>query len=121
MYSSEIPTKSPGTLTHPLNPASRSTHPKKVGFPRLRLTALSCRLLCSTSSVLLWDLLSLVFFRSRERSRVQALCVGFAPKQRKGSSDWHSHRTHTMNAQHRVTIEKMPISLSRNINRTLKK
>ena len=38
-----------------------------------------------------WDLPSLVRFRSRGRSRVQALCVGFAPKQTKGSSDWHPH------------------------------
>ena len=33
---------------------------------------------------------SLAFFWSGRRSRVQALCVGFMPKRKKGSSDWHS-------------------------------
>ena len=42
-------------------------------------------------------------FRSRGRSRALAFCVGFAPKQTKGSSDWHPN-IHTTNAQHRVTI-----------------
>ena len=32
----------------------------------------------------------LIFFRSRRKSRAQALCVGFAPKQAKESSDWLS-------------------------------
>ena len=36
----------------------------------------------------LWDLPSLILFRSRGRSRARALCVGFAPKQTKGSSEW---------------------------------
>ena len=38
-----------------------------------------------------WDLPSLVLLRSRGRSRAQALCVSFAPKQTKRSSDWFPH------------------------------
>ena len=38
-----------------------------------------------------WDLPSLVLFWSRRRSHAQALCVGFTPKQTKGSFDWHPH------------------------------
>ena len=45
---------------------------------------------------LLWDLPLLVHFRSRGRSRAQALCLGFAPKQTKRSSD---QRTHTHSTQ----------------------
>ena len=56
VYSSEIPTKSPGTLTHLLtlaNPASGSTVPSLLS---LLLAALFCRLPWSVlSSVLLWD------------------------------------------------------------------
>ena len=62
VYTSEIPTKPPGKLTHPLtlaNPASVSTGPSShlsltVGFPRLLSTALSwwlpCSVLCSVLS-----------------------------------------------------------------------
>ena len=38
---------------------------------------------------------SLILFRSRRRSRTQALCVGFAPKQTK-ESKWHSRRQKRM-------------------------
>ena len=38
-----------------------------------------------------WDLLSLVLFRSCRISHAQAFCIGFAPKQTKGSSDWHPY------------------------------
>ena len=71
---------------------------------RLSASSNFCRLVCSLDwsvlppsldcSVLptdLRDLPSLVLFRSRRRSRAQALCVDFAPKQTKGSSDWHPH------------------------------
>ena len=51
----------------------------------LLLSAFFCRLLPSEI------LPSLFLFRSRGRSCAQALCVGFAPKQIKGSSDWHPH------------------------------
>ena len=65
----------------------------------LLLTALFSRLTYSVDWFLLfpasfcslWDLPFLVFFRPRGKSRAQALCVGFAPKQTKGSSDWHPH------------------------------
>ena len=40
----------------------------------------------------------LVFFQSRRKSRAQALCVGFAPKQTKESSDWRSPTTTETNA-----------------------
>ena len=71
-----------------------------VGFPWLLLTTLSCWLPCSVwlpSSVdclLLFcsgTLLSLVLFQSCGKSRMQTFCVGFVPKQTKGSSDWHWH------------------------------
>ena len=102
VYSSKIATQWPRLLTHPLtlaNPAYGSIGPSSrlsltVGFPRLLLTALSCWLPCSVllSSVLLWDLAFLVFFRSRRRSRALALCVGFAPKQTRNLlTGIHSH------------------------------
>ena len=48
-------------------------------------TVLFCRLVCScllllTDSSSLWDLPSLVLFRSRGRSHAQALCIGFSSK-----------------------------------------
>ena len=89
VYLSEILTKSPGMLTHLLtlaNAASESTHP---GSHLLSPADYPVLLRWLVSSVLLSDLLSLIFFRSRGRSRAQALCVGFAPKQTKGYSDWH--------------------------------
>ena len=54
----------------------------------LKLTDLFCWL---TSSRFSRTFLSLVHFESRGRSRAQALCVGFAPKQTMGFSDWHPH------------------------------
>ena len=111
VYSSEIPTKSPGIRTHPLklaNPFSGSTHPSSHLLLPVDCPVLSFSLDCFFFSVLLsaffcsgtfcsalcfllfWDLPFLVFFRSRGRSHAQALCVGFAPKQTKGSSEWHS-------------------------------
>ena len=95
MYSSESPTKSPEMLTHPFTlakPASQSTGSSSCS---LLPTAQFYRLVYSVpfsvlvSSVQLWDLPSLAIFWSRGRSRTQALCVGFVPKQIKGSSDWH--------------------------------
>ena len=88
-----------------------------VGFPRLLLTALSCRLVssfwlassvffcrtalfcsllltalfCSQLPCSLKDLPSLVLFRFHGKSRVQALYVEFALKQTKRSSDLHPH------------------------------
>ena len=98
VYSSETPTKSPGMLTHLLtlaNPASQSTGSSSCS---LLPTAQFCRLFSSASFswlppswFWLWDLLSVVFFRSRGRSRTKALCVGFSPKQTKRSSEWHPH------------------------------
>ena len=80
----------------------------------LPLTAFSCRLSSSASffwlcpsldcslmpnvlfcSLLLTDLLLDLLpasFRSRGRSRVQALCVGFAPKQRDPLTGTHTHQ-----------------------------
>ena len=68
-----------------------------VGFPdfcwllspvncRVLSTSLFCLLLCP---LLFWDLPSLVLFWSRGKSHAQSLCVGFAPKETKESSDWH--------------------------------
>ena len=54
------------------------------------------------------------FFRSRRRSRAQALCVGFAQKQTKESSDWHSPTPTDMNTTHRATlVAKVVRSMSR--------
>ena len=50
---------------------------------------LSTGLFCSLSPSLFSE--TFVLFRSYGRSRTQALCVGFTPKQTKGSSDWHPH------------------------------
>ena len=81
------------------SPASGSTHPSS----RLPSTfddcshlssALLCLLLCSASFCSLRNLPSLVLFQSRGKSRAQALCVGFTPKQTKGSFDLHP-RQHT--------------------------
>ena len=106
-YPSDIPTQPPGTLTHLLTLAdldSESTGPSSslsgrlsltVAFPRLLLTAFFCWLP--------WDLASLIFFRSRRKSRVQALCVGYAPKRTKGSSDWHSPTPTETNDTYRAT------------------
>ena len=83
VYPSEISTQPLGTLTHllPLTDlASESTG--------LNLAA---AFLCPSPSVDSPETLPFfVFFRSRRKSRAQALCVGFAPKRTKESSDWHS-------------------------------
>ena len=114
MYSSEIPTQPLETLTHLLmlpNPASGFPGPSfslsgrrsvTITFSQLLLTALFCWLPSSVHCPR--TLLSLVFFRFRWRSHVQAFCVGFAQKQTK-ESDWHSPTptpTET-NTQHRAT------------------
>ena len=49
-------------------------------------TGLCCSLLLTAFFCLLSDLPFLVHFRSRGRSRTQALCVGFAPKKKKRDS-----------------------------------
>ena len=75
-----------------VDPASGSTGPSSrlsltAGFPQLLFTALSCWLLFSVYLLLCrlgpW-------LPSSSSSLVGDLCVGFAPKQTKGSSDWHS-------------------------------
>ena len=72
------------------NLASESIGPSSRLFSPSGCPVLPTDLFCPlVSSVLLWDLPSLVFFRSRGRSRAQALCVGFVRKQTKGSSDLH--------------------------------
>ena len=121
-YSSEILTKPPGTLTHPLtlaNPASVSTSPSSrlsrpsasSDFYRLPFF---CPLVCSVLSAALFTpllcsvsccLLSSVFFWSRGKSRAQALCVGFAPKQTKGFL-WLAPTPTETNATHCVTAKK---------------
>ena len=113
-------------LTHPLmlaNPVAWYTGPCSRFPPTpvdssLLSTALFCPLLCSPSalfcslvySVLIWDLPSLILFLSRRKSRVQALCVGFAQKkniQRDPLTGTHSYPPpypqKRMNAQHRAT------------------
>ena len=88
VYSSEIPTKSPGMLTHPLtlaNQASKSTGPSShllslAGCPVLS-TSLFCRLPWSAdSSGLFWDL---VFPRPLPVLHASPLC-GFCAKTDKG-------------------------------------
>ena len=62
-------------------------------FCSLLLTVLFNPLLSTDSLCLLWDLPSLVHFRSRSRSRPQALCVGFALNRQKDSlTDTHTNR-----------------------------
>ena len=53
------------------------------------LSPADCPRLLTVSFSLLWNLPFIVFFQSRGRSRAQARCLGFAPKQIKGSADWH--------------------------------
>ena len=92
VYSSEIPTRPPGMLTHPLtlaNLASESTGPSSCS---LLPTALFCLPLSTASFCSAWDLPSLVLFWSRGKYHAQALCVGFTPKQAKRSSDWHPQK-----------------------------
>ena len=114
----------PGTQTHSLtlaNPASESTGPSSslssrlfwsspfliVAFldrrlPRLLLYALLCWLPSSVHCSR--TLNSLLFFWSRRKSRVQALCVSFAPKQTKEYFDWHSPIRTKTNATYRITV-----------------
>ena len=61
-------------------------------FCSLLLTVFFSLPLSSGSLCLLWDLPSLLHFRSRGRSHPQALCVGFVPKQKKGFTDRHPHK-----------------------------
>ena len=73
-------------------------------------TAISSRLFCpplSTDSLCLpCDLLSFLRFRSRGRSRPQALCVGFVPNQTKRFSDRHTHtHTNSTNDHHSITLD----------------
>ena len=75
-----------------------------VGFPRLLLIAISCRLV---SSVQLWDFSSLFLFRPRNISLAQALCVGFAQKKKKESSDWYLPTPTETNATHRITMLRL--------------
>ena len=100
-------------LTHLLtlaNPGSQSTSSSScLSQPSASpdFFRLVCSLLWSLLSASLvwlflcspWDLPSLILFQSRGRSRMQALCVGFAPKQTKVSST-----PVEMNATHRVTM-----------------
>ena len=89
------------------NPASKSTGPRS----RL-LSPTDCPVL--STSVQLWDVPSLVLFRSRRRSRAQALCVGFAPKQTKESSGWPLPTPTETNATHHVTAISGTTSLCAN-------
>ena len=101
VYSSEIPTKSPGmqALTALSSRLPCFVHfsvlPSYLDCP-LPTIFVDCPVLSTVFSILFWDLPSLVFFRSYGRSRAQDIGVGFAPKLKKGSSDWHSH-THPHN------------------------
>ena len=100
VYLNEIPIQLPGTLIHPLalaDLASGSTSPNSslqqppFSDRRISLIVANSYLFCSGT------LSFLVFFRSRRKSRPQALYVGFAPKRTKESSNGtHSH-PHTQN------------------------
>ena len=113
MYSSEIPTKPSGTLTHPLPLANSASDPigpscrllSPADYPIL-LTSLFCLLLLTLGPSFprpLW---------SRWKSRAQALCVCFVPKQTKESSDWHLPTPEEMNANHRVTYIRVSLSVN---------
>ena len=65
------------------------------------LSTASLRLPSSTDHVSSLVLPLVVPFRSRERSRAQALCLGFAPKQAKRPSDRRTH-THPTQWPHSV-------------------
>ena len=80
----------------------------------LLLTAISSRLispvlLCQLTLCLLCDLPSFFHFRSRGRSRSQALCVGFVPKQTKRFSERRAHIHQHTNGQHSVTMGSPPM------------
>ena len=63
---------------------------------------LPCLVNCSLG--LLSNLPSLLHIRSRGRTRPQALCVGFAPKPTKRTSEWRQHKRKRI-APHRVANE----------------
>ena len=58
----------------------------------LKLTVVFCPPLSTASLCLLWNLPSLLHFRSR----AHAFCVGFVPKQTKRSSEWYQHKRKRM-------------------------
>ena len=109
VYLRETSTKPLGMLTHLLALVIPASIGQQVRAAAAFLTVnwldlstgLCYSLLLTVSFWPLSNLPSLVHFRSRERFRAQAVCVGFAPKQRKGSSEWHPHTT---TAHHRVTV-----------------
>ena len=70
----------------------------------------SLRLPLSTDP--LWDLPFLLYFRSRGRSRAQALCLGFMPKQTKRFSDRCTH-THTPNTTNGHIVSQICLVLIR--------
>ena len=65
-------------------------------FCSFLLTVLFSPPLPTDSLCLLWDLLSLLHFRSGGISHPPALCVNFASKQTKGFSDRYSHKQKRM-------------------------
>ena len=92
MYLNEIPTQLPGMLTSfaLTDLASGSTSPNSLFSSRLSLTVAFPQLLLILPFHCSGTLPFLVFFWSCRKSHVQALCVGFAPKQMKESFDWRS-------------------------------
>ena len=109
VYSSEIPTKSPGMLTHRLtlaNPASETTHPSS----RL-LTALLSPLLCFASFSVLSSgtfLLSSSFGLVGNIARNPFVWVLRQNRQRNLLALTH---THTTNAQHHVTHPSLTFTM----------
>ena len=85
VYPNEIPTQLPGTLTHPLSLADLFQQPP-LSDRRLSLTVANPSSVDGSVT-----LPFLVFFCSRRKSRTQALCVGFAPKQSYPLTGAHSH------------------------------
>ena len=92
----ETSTKPLGMLAHLLTTLLPSSHCLLLLCSSLdsylKPTVLFCPPLSTASLCLLWDLSSLVHFRSRGRSHPQALCVGIVPKQTKRFSDRHQHK-----------------------------
>ena len=97
----ETSTKPQGVMTHLLTAQLPSFHCLlllTVSFSG-QLFQADCSLLPSfvnCSLCLLWDLPPFLHFRSRRRYRPQALCVDFAPKQTKRSSEWRQHKRKRM-------------------------
>ena len=71
----------------------------------LKPTVLFCSLLLTVLFCLLSDHPSLVHFRSRGRSRMQALCLGLAPKQRDRLTGTHTHRYNE--CPHGITTKRL--------------